>query len=113
MIQPREMVRLKIGSISVVLPVHENEEETLKIARRVEARLKKIEEESSTVDTMRFVLQAAYEFAAELHDLEKQYCDDEREFGKALEYIASELDEMEERFHLDEQPDEEKPLEAN
>jgi hypothetical protein len=101
---PREQVRVKIGAMSLVLPVHIDINTTNKIVQEVEDRLKRIEEESETVDTQRFAVQAAYEFAGMLHDLQNEHREDTRELIKALEQLVTQLKELSRRFHLDISP---------
>ena len=67
------------------------------------------------MNTLHFVVQAAFEFAAELHDLQKQYDEEEQEYKKAFEHIASQLKEMQKRYHLPSshaKEDEDAPLEG-
>lgn len=92
--------KVRIGSIPVTLPIHIDMETTGILARQVEERLKRIEDESDIIDTQRFAVQAAYEFAAELYDLEEMQEQDTRDLVKALERIATQLRELEKRFHL-------------
>lgn len=99
--------KVRIGSIPLVLPIHIDLETTGILAQQVEDRLKRIEAESGTVDTQRFAVQAAYELAAELHDLEKRQEQDTRDLVKSLERIATQLRELEKRFHLGPLPREE------
>lgn len=99
--------KIIIKRIPVVLPIHDDLETTSLIAQRVEDRLKRIEKESDTVDTQRFAVQAAYEFAAEMYDLDKQYEDDIHELVKALEHIATQLKDLERRYHIDIMPKDE------
>lgn len=100
-----EQVKVKIRTIPLVLPVHIDMDTTVLLAQQVEDRLKRIEKDSGTVDTQRFAIQAAYEFAAEIYDLKARNEKDERDLVKALEQIATHLKKMEERFQLDMLPE--------
>ena len=95
-----DKLRVRIGTLPVVLPVHIDRETTGKIAQQVEDRILRIEEESDTVDTQRFAVQAAYEFAAELHDLEQETRADTNALIKALESVAAQLKQLAERYRL-------------
>ncbi|HQN02053.1 MAG TPA: cell division protein ZapA [Candidatus Hydrogenedentes bacterium] len=111
----QETVPVKIGTISLNVPVHRNREVTVEIARRVGKKFSRIEEESGKMNTLNFTVQTAYEFAAELYDLEEQYSEETREFNKALESIASQLKTLEKRYHLvsrHKKKDDEEPLEG-
>lgn len=92
--------KVRIRSIPVTLPIHIDMETTGILAREVEERLKRIEDDSDIIDTQRFAIQAAYEFAGELHDLEARQEQDTRDLVKALERIATQLRELEKRFRL-------------
>jgi hypothetical protein len=101
-----EKVKLKIGALPVVLPIHVDMDTTLEIAGEVEERLKRIEDESDTVDTQRFAVQAAYEYAAELRDLKIEHKEDTDELTKTLDKIVTLLKQLTKRFHLAALPEE-------
>ncbi len=92
---------LKINKIPVVLPIHVDLDTTTRLAGQVEERMKRLEKESGTVDTQRFAVQTAYEFAAEMYDLEKRHEQDVHDLVKALEHVASQLKNLEQRYHID------------
>lgn len=101
-----ESVLVKIGPVSLRLPIHVDRELTAEIAQTVEDKYIEIEEEGGKVNTLHFAIRAAYEFAAELYDLQEKYREEEREYGKAFEHIATQLKEMENKFHIAPLPEE-------
>ena len=101
-------VKVRIRGIPVLLPVHIDEETTAALVQEVEDRFKRIEDESDTVDTQRFALQTAYEYAIELYEMEARQKQDTNDLVKVLERIVQELKDLTKRFHL---PPPEPPLE--
>ena len=111
----QETVPVKIGTISLNVPVHLNRDVTVEIACRVGKKFSRIEEESGKMNTLSFAVQTAYEFAADLYDLEEQYREETREFNKALDSIATQHKTLEKRYHLvsrHKKKDDEEPLEG-
>lgn len=95
-----EKIKVKVAGMTVVLPVHEDMDTTAKIVAEVEKRLARIEDESDVVNTQQFAIQAAYEFAAKLHEEECRHREDERDMIKALEQLSSQLKQLVKRFHI-------------
>lgn len=102
-----DYIKVKVGMVPVLLPVHINREITEKIVQQVEERLERIEKESDTIDTQRFAIQAAYEFAVDLFDLEEQYKADEVDLIKVLQHMSEELRQLIKHYGLAPLPKEE------
>ncbi len=99
-----ERCKLKIGAMTLVVPVHRNLEETRAVAREVEERLAAIEASSSYVDTQRYAVQAAFEFAVEKRLLEERQREEVQDLAKALERLTSRLKSLAANFALDDPP---------
>ncbi len=89
-----------IGRNKVSVPLYRDIETTENIAREVAERLEKIEAESPVVDTQKFAVVAAYEFAMEGRALEDEHREDTQDLVKALERLAKELRQLVERFGM-------------
>ena len=90
-----------IGRNKVSVPLYRDLETTETIAGEVAERLEQIETKSPVVDTQKFAVQAAYEFAMERRALEDEQREDTQDLVKALERLAKELRQLVERFRMD------------
>ncbi len=99
-----ETTRLKIANVTVPVPVYVDEKTSQAVARQVSERIKEIEETFGRVDTQGYALRAAYEFAAELHALQRQNDTDTQEVNSALSALATRLQEIANEFQPAEKP---------
>ena len=95
-----ELIRVKIANATLQVPVYIDKATTLQIAEEISKRFKDIEEESVRIDTQAFALHAAFTYAIEKHALEQQQDDDNRTMVKALDKITTRLDDLTDRFTL-------------
>ena len=58
-------MRVKLGNITMDVPIHRDEETTLALVERINERLRAIEDQSRVIDSQQFALLAAYAFAVE------------------------------------------------
>jgi cell division protein ZapA (FtsZ GTPase activity inhibitor) len=85
------MVEVTLGRTRVSVPVRGDEATTHAIAQRVTEALDAIEADSPRIDTQRFALLAAFEFAAELHDVTARREGETRELVEALDRLHDAL----------------------
>ena len=93
-------LQVKIGKATLKVPLCVDEQTTLAVAQRISDRLQEIEEHAPRIDTQAFALQAAYEFAAEMHLLRKEQDQDAHDLIKALDAISSRLQELAKEFNI-------------
>ena len=84
-----ERVPIQIGTYRTTLPIFGDRVTSEKIVARVEACVRAVEEESQTVDTVAFVLGAAYEFACEAHRLKEDQDEQDTELVRRLSDILA------------------------
>ena len=89
-----ESIQAVIRGVTLRVPLHRDEETTRQIISEVDQVLKRIESESSVIDTQRFALQAAIEFAARLNTVREEQAEDTRLLVKALDRVASKLRDL-------------------
>ena len=91
-------IEVKIGRFPLNVPIVINEQTTLELVDKVNARLEQVEQESTIIDTHAFALIAAMSFAAELQQaktsfaeqleqVERERTEDTREILLALDAI--------------------------
>ncbi|MBI3119824.1 MAG: cell division protein ZapA, partial [Candidatus Hydrogenedentes bacterium] len=80
-------ILVQLGNAKLRIPVFRDEVTTRTLAQQVSERLKKIEGESERIDTQAFALRAAFEFAAEVHELRVAREQDQRDMGVCLDRI--------------------------
>ena len=61
-----ELMEVVVGRVRIKVPVIQDKNTTLRVARAVDARLEAIEKRSPSIDSHAFALEAAMSFAAEL-----------------------------------------------
>jgi hypothetical protein len=93
-------LQVKIGKATLKVPLCVDEQTTLAIVQRISDRLQDIEEHAPRIDTQAFALQAAYEFASEIHLLRKEQDQDAHDLIKALDAISSRLQELAAEFNV-------------
>jgi cell division protein ZapA (FtsZ GTPase activity inhibitor) len=67
----RPLVDVVLGRMRLKVPMIVDQETTLRIAQKVNARLEEVEKQSDRVDSHAFALIAAMSFAAELEEVQK------------------------------------------
>lgn len=82
-----ETVVVSLGNMNLRVPIYGSRSETIKLADRVNERLRAIEDRSERIDTQAFALEAALFFAAEAEQLR-------RAIEKAHEETETEIQEM-------------------
>lgn len=88
---PPEVMKVTIARTTVRVPVIEDEETTLQIVEQVNDRIAGIEAHAPRIDSMAFALQAAFEFAADLHHAKRDHDAENREVTLAMERIVQSL----------------------
>jgi NAD-dependent oxidoreductase involved in siderophore biosynthesis len=88
------LVRVTINRSVVEVPMVESPEVTDEIAEAVTRRLQEIEGEATRINTHAFALRAAHTFAADLHRCQTERARETIELTKALDRLASQLDEV-------------------
>ena len=82
-------VQVRLGGVTLPVPLHQSEEETLRLAEEMNDRLKAIESSAARVDSQAFALQLAYSYALEVELLKMKLHDEQREIEKALEEVLN------------------------
>ncbi len=91
-------MQVKVGGVTLTVPVCGDEETTEAIVARVEARLSEIEEKSTRIDSQAFALAAAMSFASDLHKATTARESDTEQFSDALEGLTEALEALLEDF---------------
>lgn len=86
---------------AIEVPVYGDSQLTQKLAARVNARIKEIEQRSGRIDTQAFALEAALAFAAELQEVEDAADEDRKAMFAALEGLSREIDKLTREFERD------------
>ena len=92
--------RVEIGRMKLAVPLYKDEDATHEIAREVEERIERIEEETEVIDTQKNAVLAAFECVVEQRALIEEHEEDIRELVRALEKLTSQLKALAKRFHL-------------
>ncbi len=100
MIGPR--MKVKLGGKTVEVPLYRDSRATLKLAERLNERLKAIEAQSGRIDTQAFALEAAFTFAAEAQRLGDDADADRVTTLKELERLSKTIDRLVREFKRDE-----------
>ncbi len=95
-------MKVKLGGKTVEVPVYRDSRATLKLAERLNERLKAIEAKSSRIDTQAFALEAAFTFAAEAQRLADNADADRVTTLKELDRLSKAIDKLVREFHRDE-----------
>lgn len=85
---------VKIGRITVSVPVHVDEEQTLRLVDRLNRKLAEIEESSTRIDSQAFAIQLAYAFAVEAEEQKAARTEDEHEVIRRLSDFHDRLREI-------------------
>ena len=91
-------VKVKLGGKTVEVPVYRDSRATLKLAERLNERLKAIEAASGRIDTQAFALEAAFAFAAEAQRLEDDSEADRTATLKELDRLSKAIDKLVREF---------------
>ena len=86
-----ERVPIQVGTYRTTLPVFKDKATSERIVARIEACIRAVEEESQNVDTVAFVLGAAYEFACEAHRLKEEQDEQDTELIRCLSDILGQV----------------------
>jgi hypothetical protein len=86
-----EGVSIQVGTYRTTLPIFKDRVTSEKIVARLEACVRAVEENSQTVDTVAFVLGAAYEFACEAHQLKLEQDEQDTELIRCLSDILGQV----------------------
>lgn len=97
MSQGRSM-RVRLCNIPVDLPIFEDEQTTLRLAKAIEDRIRAHEAEKERVSTQEWALLVAYEYACHAAALESE----QQALAKALEHVAERLGRLAEMEGLHE-----------
>ncbi len=97
----RPTVLRKVGGATLQVPVFVDEETTDELVRLVNARLQKIEGESTRIDTQAFALLAAVSFAEDYLRLQEERRHDQEEILKTLRKVTEALRALARDFHVD------------
>ena len=89
--KPSEGVPIQVGTYRTTLPIFQDRATSERIVARIEARVRAIEDKSSQVDTVAFVLGAAYEFACEAHRLKEELDEQDTELVRRLSDILGQV----------------------
>ena len=92
---PPEEVPIQIGKYRTMLPVYyEDRATSARIAAQVEACVRAVEDNSETIDTVAFVLGAAYEFAWEAHLLKEEQREQNAELNQRLKETLGQITKL-------------------
>lgn len=84
-----ETIQVRLGGVSLTVPLYQNEEDTQRLAKEINDRLKEIESKATRVDSQAFALRLAYSYALEIELLKKKVRVDQREIEKALDELLN------------------------
>lgn len=84
-------IKARVGGISLQVPICVDHNTTLRLVKRVNDYLERLEKETGRIDTQTYALKAALAFAAEAEELRR-----ERDHETAA--LANALDEVVETF---------------
>lgn len=87
-------IQVQVGGKTIRVPVYRDRETTQRLVRRVNERLKAIEQESDRIDTQAFALEAAIAFAAELDEAEADIEAEQTELFTALDRLSKTVDQL-------------------
>jgi cell division protein ZapA (FtsZ GTPase activity inhibitor) len=94
-------VRVTLAGKTIDVPVHGDTQATQKLVARVNARIKEIEQRAGRIDTQAFALEAALDFAAELHRVEQEAEADRKSLYNELDRLGKQLDKLTREFRRD------------
>lgn len=89
-----DSIKLKIGRVTVSVPICSDVATTRRLAGVVTNRLDSIEEKSTVIDTQAFALQTALYFAAKLEVLKREKADEMGDILKALDKVNTTLQQL-------------------
>jgi cell division protein ZapA (FtsZ GTPase activity inhibitor) len=91
-------VKVKLAGKTIEVPVYGDSQLTQRLAARVNARIKEIEERAGRIDTQAFALEAALAFAAELQQLQNESEADRKTIYAELDRISKTVDKLAREF---------------
>ncbi len=94
-------VKVKLAGKTIEVPVYGDSQLTQKLAARVNARIKEIEQRSSRIDTQAFALEAALAFAAELQHVQDESDADRNTVYAELDRLSKTVDKLIREFRVD------------
>jgi len=90
-VKPTEGVPIQVGNYRTTLPIFQDRATSERIVAQVEACVQAIEDKSHQVDTVAFVLGAAYEFACEVHRLKEEQDEQDTELIRRLSDLLGQV----------------------
>jgi hypothetical protein len=84
-------IRVRVGNVSVQVPVIENPATTRRIAEQLTEDFARIERESTRIDTQAFLVKLAFEQAAQAHELRAELEETNKAFLRELDAVLSRL----------------------
>ena len=89
--KPQEGIPIQVGTYRTTLPIFRDRATSGKIVAQIEACVRAVEDNSQTVDTVAFVLGAAYEFACEAHRLKEEQEEQDTELVRSLSDLLGQI----------------------
>jgi cell division protein ZapA (FtsZ GTPase activity inhibitor) len=89
-----ERVKVKIGGRVYEVPIFEDKDHTLTLAKDLNKRLETIEQKSDRIDTQAFTVEAAMELMSELYEAASDLKDQEREYLSELDTLDTEISRL-------------------
>lgn len=87
-------IRVRVGNVSLTVPVIENPAVTQKIAEQLSKDLARIERESTRIDTQAFLVKLAFEQAAHAHDVQAELDETNKTFLRELDAVLRRLNTL-------------------
>jgi len=84
-------IKVKIGGRVYEVPVYEDKDHTMTLAKDLQKRLERIEKKSDRIDTQGFTIEAAMELLADLYEARDDLRAQETEYLSELDTLDTEL----------------------
>ena len=90
----QQYLNAKIANVTLKIPIHQDVATTKQLISQIETKIHQIEQDSPRVDTQAFALQVAYEFAVELHRVNRNTEGVNKDTLVALDALQSRLNDL-------------------
>ena len=87
-------IKVKLAGKTIEVPVFGDSQLTQKLAARVNARIKEIEQRADRIDTQAFALEAALAFAAELETVREESEADRKAVYAELDRLSRSVEKL-------------------
>jgi cell division protein ZapA (FtsZ GTPase activity inhibitor) len=95
-----DRVKVKIGGRVYDVPVFEDKDHTLTLAKDLNKRLEFIENNSDRIDTQAFTVEAAMELLSDLYESQAELKDQESKYLSELDTLDTELTRLIKHLNL-------------